>query len=1310
MSHLQELLPDYMVPSRIVFLEQFPLTPNGKINRTALSQIKSARPELDTLYVTPRKPAEVKIAKIFQSLLNIEQVGLDDDFFLLGGDSLQLMRLRSEIPKRLDVELSINNLFEWRTVRTIAEQVLNNEVGDDEEPSETSQPIRKISSSTNQDIAIIGMAGRFPGADNIDEFWEMLINGKEGVRQLTEEELREGELDFDSKKDDPDYVPVAGLINDVEMFDADFFNIHPVEARSLDPQQRVWFETAWHALENAGYSPDKENRPIGVFAGSYMNGYLLHNLLPNREEMEQFVRVQDPQSFMHMINNEKDYMPTKTSHLFNLKGPSINVQTACSTSLVAISLACQSIQNGDCDMALAGGVSVFIPQKQGYFFQEGGIRAKDGHCKPFDADASGTIFSSGLGCVVLKRLDMALEDRDHILAVVKGAAMNNDGSNKASYTAPSIAGQVDVIQKAQERAGVDVETIEYIEAHGTATPLGDPIEVSALSKAFRKKTKKDQFAAIGSVKSNIGHLDAAAGVAGVIKTVMALDKQLIPPTLHFDKPNPEIDFASSPFFVNKKVMPWPKKNTPRRAGVSSFGIGGTNAHIILEEAPSLRPSSDSRPRQLLLLSAKTKNALVQKRVELADYLENQRPNLADVAFTLVMGRSDFAHRQVIVANGLKDAIEKLRSKPAGNSAHLKAAQPELVMMFPGQGSQFVGMGRELFEIEPLYRQTILHCAEFLEPLLGENILDVLYPHDPESTKAAERLTQTGLAQPAIFMVSYALMRLWQSWGIEPDVLVGHSVGEYVAACLAGVFSVEDALTIIANRARLMQSLPSGSMQAIRLPAHKLEPMLGQGVELAAANTPNLSVVSGPTPAVESFVQQLKSHEIEAIPLHTSHAFHSHMMEPILDEFEGIVRDVSRHEPQTPIISTRTGAPLTASEATNPEYWANQLRDAVLFSEAANHLLNVPGRVYLEVGPGNTLSNAMLQHREASEANSRPNVINSLGHPKLAQPALEPMLTGLGQLWLSGVEIDWASFYQSETRYRIPLPTYPFERVRYWVDPPAQRVLQAPKFVDKQEISLTGSVAKETVPAILDVGTAGSETDNLILELASLIGAISGLEITPDDYGSSFIQLGFDSLLLTQVSSAIKKAYQVNVPFRALLGDVSTLENLAEFCLESPSFKPNNQSSPVSTSAQTLIIPSGPNNQAIDVNAGLVEQLLQNQLDMQKMIGQQQQMINQLLKQQAELKTKLELEAAPSTDTTIKIPTITGANSFPLTLDQSGIWLNSQLSPEANSAYNVAQLIHLDGEMDRELLLEVANQTFLAHDSYHIRFDPTGSMQ
>ncbi|MEM7802060.1 MAG: beta-ketoacyl synthase N-terminal-like domain-containing protein, partial [Chloroflexota bacterium] len=981
-------------------------------------------------------------------------------------------------------------------------------------------------------------------------------------------------------------------LDDIDMFDAGFFNIKPVEARVLDPQQRIWFETAWETLENAGYAPSKVDGPIGVFAGSFMNSYVFYNLLPDRETIEGFVRLQAPDAFMHMINNERDYMPTRTSHLLDLKGPAINVQTACSTSLVAVSLASQSILSGESEMALAGGVTVFLPQERGYFYQEGGMRSSDGHCRPFDAKASGTVFASGIGCVLLKRLDKAIEDGDNVLAVVKGTALNNDGSLKASYTAPSIDGQADVISAAQAIAGVEADSISYVEAHGTATPIGDPIEIAALSKAFRRQTDRKQYVALGAVKSGIGHLDAAAGVAGLIKTILSLQNEAIPPTLHYETPNPEIDFENSPFYVVDKLTPWPKGESPRRAGLSSFGVGGTNAHAIVEEAPDLKETGPSRPRQLLVLSAKTESALVKQIENLANHLEAKRPDLADVAYTLIMGRADFPYRRIYSVADIDDAIAQLRDKNGGVASHTKTAEPELVMMFPGQGSQFVGMGRELYESEPIYTEIIDTCAETLEPILELDMRTVLYPADEDDEDAAHKLTQTGLAQPAIFMVSYATAKVWESWGIAPQILVGHSVGEFVAATLAGVFALEDALRIIALRARLMQSLPGGAMRAVRLSAAELEPYLGQGVTLAAANAPSVSIVSGNYEAIAAFEKRLEADEHETIVLHTSHAFHSDMMEPILDPFRAAVEAAERNKPQLPIVSTLTGTWLSEQDAVDPMYWAKQLRNAVRFSDAILTLQETPGRVYLEVGPGKSLSLSTMQHPNKE---NRLAVVDSLGHPKKRLPTLQPMLETLGRLWQAGVEIDWAQYYDRESRRRVPLPTYPFERQRFWIDPPplltggepdataslfSSTPERQPDPVPQQPMRpvmnwqqpATSNISTNqpyampmpvAQPASADIPVSQqtiqpqtnpkdatmSRKENISQALTTLFKDLSGIEISPADRNTTFLELGLDSLILTQVSTALKKKMKVNIRFRKLLEDVATLEQLIAYCEE-----------------------------------------------------------------------------------------------------------------------------------------------------------------
>ncbi len=1000
-------------------------------------------------------------------------------------------------------------------------------------------------------IAIIGMAGRFPGANDLDQFWENLINGVEGISRLDDETLRRLEPDFDELNDDPDYVKAAGVLPGVELFDADFFGIKPREARALDPQHRIWFETAWTALENAALAPEKYDGKVGVFCGSYINSYLFYNLSPDREAVEGFVRLQSLDSFLNMISNEKDYLPTRTSYLLNLTGPSINVQTACSTSLVAVAQACQSLLNYESDAALAGGVAIFLPQERGYVHTEGGMLSADGHCRPFSDGASGTVFGSGVGCVVLKRLEDALTEGDNVLAVIRGTALNNDGAHKASYTAPSIQGQSDVIALAQALAGVEPDDFSYIEAHGTATPLGDPIEVAGLTKAFRRQTERNQFVALGATKSSIGHLDAASGVAGLIKTVLSLQHEKLPPVLHFERENPEIEFATTPFYVVDKLMDWQRNEKPRIAGVSSFGVGGTNAHVIVQEAPLPEPTSQSRPCQLLTLSAKTESALSTMCKGLAAWLEKHpERDLADVAWTLRFGRNDHPIRTSIVAATHAEAIEKLRGKVAIGT--LQGERP-VTFLFPGQGSQFPEMGLELYQTEPIFKETVDHCSAILEPLLGESLIEILYPTDSATTventvSAAEKLKNTGIAQPAIFVIEYALAKLWMSWGIVPDRMIGHSVGEFAAACLAGVFSLEDALLVLAKRAQLMRDLPGGAMRAVRMSKESVAPYLTDGVALAAANAPDISIVSGSYAAIEQFDARLEAEDIEPIKLHTSHAFHSEMMQPILEPFGAVVASVAMHAPTIELISTVTGRPLSAEEATSPAYWTRQLRQPVLFSDAITHAMREPNQLFLEIGPSKNLSTAAQRHAKREQNHV---LIDSLGHAKKAHPALEAMLEAVGKLWQTGSTFNWEAFYANETRQKLALPTYPFERKRYWVDPPQavnsqsngsqQHGHHAPS-----DLPTFNVVQNDLQPATCNLQPSAAQEQimsnrrNKIFEnVTEILYELSGIDLVSADGDTSFIELGFDSLTLTQVSTLLKKTFKVNVKFRRLLEDVDT---------------------------------------------------------------------------------------------------------------------------------------------------------------------------
>ncbi|HEX8351629.1 MAG TPA: type I polyketide synthase, partial [Pyrinomonadaceae bacterium] len=820
---------------------------------------------------------------------------------------------------------------------------------------------------------------------------------------------------------DPDYVKAGGVLDGAELFDAAFFGYHPREAELMDPQQRVFLECAWHALEDAGYDSERYGGRVGVFGGAGLNTYL-HEVAPTLSDSSAL-------RYQAFIGNDKDFVTTRVSYKLNLRGPSVNVQSACSTSLVAVHLACQSLLNGECEMALAGGVAVRAPLRQGYFYEEGGILSPDAHCRAFDKDARGTVFGNGVGVVVLKPLDRALADGDNVYAVIKGSALNNDGSLKLGYTAPSVDGQAEVIAEALALSGVEPETVTYVETHGTGTPLGDPIEVAALQEAFRGRPSGGQFCAIGSVKTNIGHLDTAAGVAGLIKTVCALRRRLLPPSINFDEPNPKIDFANTPFYVNTSLAEWRAGATPRRAGVSSFGIGGTNAHVILEEAPPAVPSDAARPWRLLTLSARTSAALEKVTLSMAERLRGDAEiNLDDVAYTTQVGRRAFAHRRVVVCADREDAISALESSEPGRvlNGFKEGAAPSVAFLFPGQGTQHVNMARALYESEPAFASEFDACVELLKPHLGTDLRGLNFPPEERAEEAARELEQTAFAQPALFVTEYALARLWMSWGVKPAAMLGHSIGEYVAACLAGVFSLEDALRLVAARGRLMQSMPGGAMLAVQSGEEELRPRLGERLSLAAVNGPAACVVSGTREAVEALEAALSEQGVAHTRLHTSHAFHSAMMEPILDEFAAAVGRCELRPPTLPFVSNLTGGWIEESQATDPRYWSRHLREAVRFGDGVKTLLGEPERVLLEVGPGRALSTL------ARRAGEHVSAVPSLPHPRDKQPEMASLLGALGRLWMAGVEVDWQSSHAPARRRRVPLPGYPFEGQRHWI--------------------------------------------------------------------------------------------------------------------------------------------------------------------------------------------------------------------------------------------------------------------------------------
>lgn len=877
----------------------------------------------------------------------------------------------------------------------------------------------------NSAIAVIGMAGRFPGAGDVDTFWENLRNGVESIQELSEKEL----LAAGARKDEidnPDYVRAAAVLENVAMFDAAFFGLSPKDAAIMDPQQRHFLECAWEALENAGHAAQGFEGSIGVYAGSGINSYLIHNLLTNRNLLENTGLF-----LLKMTGNDKDVLATRVSYHLNLRGPSLSIQTACSTSLVAVHTACQSLLSNECDLALAGGVTIEIPHGRGYLYREGEILSRDGHCRPFDASASGTVFSSGAGVVVLRRLEDAIEDRDTIQAVILGSAVNNDGSRKVGYFAPSVEGQADVIAEALGVANVPAESISYVETHGTGTKVGDPIEIEGLTQAFHNSRSAKNTCALGSLKSNAGHLDAASGVAGLIKCVLALKHGEIPPSLHFETPNPLIDFKTGPFYVNSKLSKWSvNAGVPRRAGVTSLGIGGTNAHVVLEEAPPVEPTGDTREEQLLVLSAKSAKALDQAASHLTNYLErNPGANLADVAFTLQAGRTAFTHRRAAVVRNVSD-VSKALSTQSGESVFSGSNAgnaPSIVFLFSGQGSQYWGMGRDLYRTQTVFRDNLDACAEYLRPILGVDLRDVLFSSPEHEKENAKLLNQTWITQPALFSVEYALAQWWMKAGIRPWAMVGHSVGEFVAACLAGVLSLEDALELITVRGRLMQQMPAGSMIAVPLGAEELK--ISEPLSIAAINAPKQCVVSGPTEAIEALETDLAGRGVVTQRLRTSHAFHSQMMAPVVSQFREHMCGVALNAPSIPFLSNVTGDFITATEATDPEYWVRHLGSTVRFAECLYKLRARPDLALLEVGPGHAL--AILARQNIGRSAQ---VFESMRGPQETVSDYAHLLKTVGKLWASGQRLNWNALHAGESVRRIPLPTYPFERQRYWIDP------------------------------------------------------------------------------------------------------------------------------------------------------------------------------------------------------------------------------------------------------------------------------------
>lgn len=880
---------------------------------------------------------------------------------------------------------------------------------------------------SENDFAIIGMSCRFPGANNINEYWSNLLGGRETVTFFSDDEIKQYISDPDILQD-PKLVKAKPMIDDYDKFDYRFFDYSPGEAKLVDPQSRLMLQCAWETLEIAGYDPERYTGKIGVYAGCQPLGYFMSNVHSNFKN--QFERSDA------YTRNFPDYLATIIAYKFNLRGPAVSSQSFCSTSLINLHFATQSIKNGDCDMALAGAVNVHAPEV-GYLSEDGGVESKDGHCRVFAKDANGTVFGDGYGMVLIKRAQQAVDDKDHIYAIIKSTALNNDGSDKLSYYSPSITAQQELVETAIRKSGVPAESISYVEAHGTATEIGDRIEVTALTNAYRSFTHENQFCAIGSVKSNIGHMGIASGMAGLIKTLLCLVNKKISPTLWCENPNSKLRFEKSPFYVNNKLQDWKTGKYPRRAGVSSFGFGGTNGHVILEEAPEHVPSEKkTKPPYLVFqFSAKTDIALDQIQNNIKHYIQNNTSQtLEDIVYTLSIGRKQQNNRRILICQNDENVVSAFENEKTIQATidPEELVDAQTVFMFPGQGAQYINMGKELYLSQLYFKEKVDECNAIIQKFAGFSLLEIIFDESNDPEKNSYQLKQTHVTQPAIFTISYALAKLWIKWGVVPNALIGHSVGEYVAACISGVLTLEEALFIVTSRGKSLQSLAGGDMLAVPLPLEDVKRYLNSGVSIAAINTPSLIIVSGEKESVQNLRNKLEADGHTSQYLHTSHAFHSYMMDPVLDNFKALFSKVNLKKPTIPILSTVTADWLSDDQAMNPDYWVKNLRGCVNFSGGITNLIKTNTKsFFIEVGPGQTLSALTRLHLQRGQTHD---VISSFPHVKDQSSEYATNLKALGTYWTKGGKVDWNSFYDDSALRRIPLPTYPFEKSKVWMNP------------------------------------------------------------------------------------------------------------------------------------------------------------------------------------------------------------------------------------------------------------------------------------
>ena len=1249
-------LPDFMLPHFIIPMALLPKNKNGKLDESKLPDPFYSKDKTKDSNKDPTRNSKMDLASSHKAIANCwetilgRQVAADDNFLDVGGTSLESVQLAEALEKVFSITLKSTFVFEYPSVQTQLRFFLESSEKEKRYLSSASAS----ASTTTVDCAVIGMACRFPGAKNAKEFWDNLVAGKETIRFFNEDEIS-SEVDQEERHH-KHYVRAKGVVDDSDKFDAKFFGISPVEADVMDPQHRVMLEMAWHALEDAGYPPgdadaDQGDKGLrtGVFAGANWPRYFHQYVLPNKSLLKRYG------AFNASLANEADFLTTRISYQLNLKGPSVNVYSACSTGLVAVSQACASIERGDCEMAIAGGVSITTPLQSGYLYQEGGMFSVDGHCRPFDAKATGTTFNDGAGMVVLKRLDLAQRDGDQIYAVVKGHAVNNDGEQKASFTAPSVGGQVDVYNAALARSGFEPSSVGFIETHGTATPLGDPIEIEALRQSYAVNSGTKKTCAIGSVKSNIGHAIHAAGIASFIKAVLSVQRGQIPATLFFQTANPKLELGKTPFYVNNTLKPW-LSDAPRRAAITSLGVGGTNAHVLIEQAKDAEKSELSSEPFSVLVSAKSKESLaiqldryseflkdinLEENVEKEENFEQcEKSEIAKIAYTSALGRKHFSYRAAVSGKTVIELIDNLdqQSKQVVRGEVLKGVGWKSAFLFSGQGSQRVMMGRCLYESDVDYRETFDRGSELIADQEGFDIRSILFNGEVVSKKALD-INQTQIAQPALFLLEYCLAQYLIKKGCKPDVLIGHSIGEFAAAAIAGVFSFEDATTLVARRGALMQSMPTGSMLAVKTGSENIADLMTGSLCIAAHNAPLLTGVAGTNKDLKAFEQKLISRDIDSTLLKTSHAFHSDMMQPIVEPFRDAVNKVARHAPNIPIISTATGLTLSAEEAMSSEYWANQLRKTVQFSSAMKTLLNQYSDyslALLEVGPGSTLLSLAAFQDNLGETVSVPLLPN---YGVNRENGME-VLQGLNKLWVKGFPIDWKAHFQSEQMKKVSLPGYAFAAEVHWLDAvepnstisPQSSELSQNQLLQEQLLQeqllqqknlllrLTNTAQPgQTQPNVLpetslNQSTSTKNSSNTIPEvtmsgeqhlqrvqqrLKELFEDVTGYDLMDMALETHFGEVGLDSLLLTQAATAIDGCFDVGLTFRHLVEDYTCLGELSEFIAERVPAEiqetPDTTSVSPSPASQPIV-----NQQPIGATGNAIHDLIQAQLQVMQM--------------------------------------------------------------------------------------------------------------